>query len=87
MAKAWTPSSTTSCWSAGYSTGMQASSKVCWLSQVSVEDLALGSSPQNMTTPPLDPAPMALACFITSPARSRPGVLPYQAPATPSTSA
>ena len=66
---------------------MQASSKVCWLSQVSVEDLALGSSPQNMTTPPLGPAPMALACLITSPDRSRPGVLPYQAPATPSTSA
>ncbi len=74
-----------SCWSAGYSTGMQASSKVYWLSQVRVEDLAPGSSPQNSTTPPFGPAPMALPCLRTSPERSSPGVLPYQTPTTPST--
>src|SRR5262249_49992192 len=66
---------------------MHASSKVYWLSHVSVDDLAVGSSPQNMTTPPLGPDPIELACFMTSPERSSPGHLPYHAPATPSTSA
>jgi hypothetical protein len=70
---------------AGVQHGTQASSNVYWLSQASVDDFAPGSSPQNMTAPPAGPAPIELACLSASPLRSRPGLLPYQASATPST--
>ncbi len=82
---AWIPRSMTSCWSPGYTTGMHASMNVYWLSQVSVDDLAVGSSPQRSSTPPFGPEPMALPCFKASPDRSRPGAFPYQTPTTPST--
>ena len=50
-----------------------------------VELLHAGSSPMSASTPPFGDVPANTACLIASPARSRPGALPYQYPATPST--
>ena len=49
-----------------------------------VEDLAAGSSPTTAITPPWREVPANTPWRIASPARSRPGALPYQIPITPS---
>ncbi len=49
-----------------------------------VEDLAAGSSPISATAPPSGAVPDRLPWRIASAARSRPGLLPYQKPVTPS---
>ena len=49
-----------------------------------VEDLAAGSSPISATAPPSGAVPDRLPWRMASAARSRPGLLPYQKPVTPS---
>jgi hypothetical protein len=77
------PRSKRSCWSAGTSTGAAASARARLVSYGRVDDLADGSSPTNSTAPPPGPVPIRLACFNTSPERSSPGPLLYQAPLLP----
>ena len=78
------PRSSTSCGSAGASTGMPSSAIATSELLGTVEDLATESSPTMTSTPPPGSAPPRLPCRSASVARSRPGALPYQIPTTPS---
>jgi len=57
---------------------------VASLEEGRVDDLAAGSSPTTVTTPPCIDVPQNTAWRIASLLRSKPGPLPYQIPITPS---
>ena len=83
-ATAWRLRSSASCTSPGNRIGMCRSTSVASLELGSVDDLAAGSSPTIAITPPWRDVPAKTPWRIASPARSRPGALPYQTPTTPS---